>query len=229
MNVMAPLYTVDIFGYHMGSGVVTQWGVMIFLIIVLSILGTKLKSKGKPTKLQACLEMVYEGMESLVSGNMGKSFSGYVPFVGTLAIYLGILNLCGLIGFGPPTRNISVVIGFTVITFVLVHYNAIKFKGFGHYLGGYLNGGVLMLPINIMEKIVFPLSLALRLFGNMLAAAIVMSLIYSGLGHISRVFQFVIPIIPHAYFDLFDGVIQTVIFLMLTIITIKLESQAEEV
>ena len=227
MNVFAPLFTINIFGFSVGSGVVIQWGVMIFLIVVCSILARNLK-KGIPTKLQATLEIVYEAIEGMVAGNMGKGYSGYIPFVGTLAIYLGILNLCGLIGFGPPTRNLSVVIGFTIITFVLVHYNSIKKKRLG-YIKDYGKPYLLMLPINIIEKVVFPVSLALRLFGNMLAAAIVMGLIYSGLGHISMFAQIGLPILPHAFFDLFDGCIQTVIFVMLTIITIKLEGETEAV
>ncbi|MGL5822003.1 MAG: F0F1 ATP synthase subunit A [Sarcina sp.] len=231
MNVFAPLYTLNIFGIKVDSWIVTQWGVMIFLIIVGLILGVKFKKKNSkeyPSKLQVVIEMIYEAVGGMVNENLGDKFRGYVPFVGTLFVYLWILNLCGLIGFGPPTRNLSTVIGFTVITFVLVHYNAIKGKGFGKYLKGYTEPYVLMLPINIIEKIVFPVSLCLRLFGNMLAAAIVMSLIYMGLGGISTLAQFGVPIIPHAFFDLFDGTIQTIIFVMLTVITIKLESQTEE-
>ncbi|MGL4656538.1 MAG: F0F1 ATP synthase subunit A [Sarcina sp.] len=229
MNVFAPLFTINILGFKVGSAVVIQWGVMIFLIIVCSILAKNLKKEGKPGKLQSALEMLYEAITGMVDGNMGKGYSGYIPFVGTLILYLGILNLCGLIGFGPPTRNLSVVIGFTTITFVLVHYNAIKKKHLGGYLKDYGKPYLPMLPINIIEKIVFPVSLALRLFGNMLAAAIVMGLIYMGLGHIAMFAQFAIPIIPHAFFDLFDGSIQTIIFVMLTIITIKLEGETETV
>lgn len=223
MNVFAPLYTWNIFGYTVNGDIVTQWGVMIVLIIVGFLLSRNL-SVENPGKLQVTVEMIYEMIGNLVDENMGDEYTGYVPFVGTLFIYLLILDLCGLIGFGPPTRNLSVVIGFTAITFILVHYNAIRKKGLGGYFKGYGQPYVAMLPINIIEKISFPLSLALRLFGNMLTAAIVMGLIYSGLGHISMFAQFGIPIIPHAYFDLFDGVVQTIIFVMLTIITIKLEA-----
>ncbi|MGL4451300.1 MAG: F0F1 ATP synthase subunit A [Sarcina sp.] len=228
MNVFAPVFTVNILGFKVGSGIVIQWGVMIVLIILGVLLARNLK-KGKPSKIQTVLEMMYEGFNGLVAGNMGKDYFSYVPYIGTLALFLGVLDLCGLIGFGPPTRNLSVVIGFTTITFVLVHYNSIKRKRLGGYLKGYCKPFALMLPINIIEKIVFPVSLALRLFGNMLAAYIVMTLIYTGLGHITMFAQLIIPIIPHAFFDLFDGTIQTIIFVMLTAITIKIEGQTEEV
>lgn len=223
MNVFAPLFTIHIFGFAVDSDIVTQWGVMIFLIILGFVLTRKV-SVDKPSKLQVGIEMVYDLFAGLVSENMGEGYGGYTAYVGTLAIYLGILNLCGLIGFGPPTRNLSVVVGFTIITFFLVHYNAIRKNGLGGYIGSYAKPYVAMIPINIMEVLVFPLSLALRLFGNMLAAAIVMSLIYIGLGHISMFAQLILPVIPHSFFDLFDGVIQTIIFVMLTIITIKIQA-----
>jgi F-type H+-transporting ATPase subunit a len=73
-----------------------------------------------------------------------------------------------------------------------------------------------MLPINIMERVMLPISLALRLFGNMLAATLVVELVYGALPKIG------LPIIAHAYFDLFDGTIQMLVFSMLTMIQIKL-------
>ncbi|MGL5767743.1 MAG: F0F1 ATP synthase subunit A [Sarcina sp.] len=223
MNVFGPLFTWNIFGMEIPSWIIIQWGVMIVLIIAGILLARKL-SVDKPSKLQVGVEQVYGLIANLVGENMGSKYSGYVPFVGTLAVYLLILDLCGLIGFGPPTRNLSVVIGFTVITVFLVHYNAIRKKGLGGYFKGYAKPYAMMLPINIIEKVSFPLSLALRLFGNMLTAAIVMGLIYSGLRHINVFAQAIIPIIPHSYFDLFDGVVQTIIFVMLTVITIKLDA-----
>lgn len=67
-----------------------------------------------------------------------------------------------------------------------------------------------------------PLSLSLRLFGNMLSATIIMELLYEALGHVSWIAQIGIPVPLHFYFDIFDGTIQMVIFVMLTMINIKL-------
>lgn len=82
-----------------------------------------------------------------------------------------------------------------------------------------------MLPLNIMERVVLPISLSLRLFGNMLAATLLIDLIYEALGHFGSLFQIGLPIIVHGYFDIFDGAIQMIVFTMLTIINIKLTTE----
>lgn len=225
MDVFGELFELKIAGFAISGDIVIQWVVML-IIILAAILCTRKFSVEKPGKVQVVVEMIYETISNLVDENMDKSYSSYIPFVGTLAIYLGFLNILGIFGFASPTRNLSVVVGFTAITFILVHANSIKRNGVVSYFKSYGRPFVAMLPITIMEKIVFPLSLALRLFGNVLAATIVMELVYMGLSNIAWVAELIIPIAPHAFFDLFDGVIQTIIFVMLTIITIKL--QAEE-
>ncbi|MGV3024447.1 F0F1 ATP synthase subunit A [Clostridium thermobutyricum] len=225
MDVFGELFELKIAGLSISGDIVIQWVVMGILILIAMIF-TRNFSVENPSKIQIVLELIYEKVNNLVEENMDKSYSSYIPFVGTLAIYLGVLNILGIFGFAPPTRNLSVVTGFTIITFVLVHGNAIKRNGLKSYFKSYGRPFVAMLPITIMEKIVFPLSLALRLFGNVLAATIVVELVYTGLSKINWFAQLVIPIAPHGFFDLFDGTIQTIIFVMLTIITIKL--QAEE-
>lgn len=224
MDVFGPLFQLNIGSFSISGDIVIQWAIMIVLIIIAFIASRNLKVE-KPSKFQLLLEMAYSTISNLVDENMGKEYKSFVPFVGTLAIFLGFLNISGVFGFASPTRNLSVVIGFTLITFFLVHGNAIKKNGVKNYIKSYGKPYIAMLPITLMEAIVFPLSLALRLFGNMLAASIVIKLIYMGLGKISFFAQLVLPIIPHSFFDLFDGVIQTIIFVMLTIITIKLEGE----
>ncbi|MFR5266597.1 F0F1 ATP synthase subunit A [Clostridium sp.] len=222
MNVFGPLFIWHIGPLAINADIVIQWFVMLFLIVLLGGLATTFKVEN-PGKIQCILEMIYEYISDLVDSNMGLDFHGYVPFVGTLFLFLFMLDCLGLIGFGPPTRNLSVVIGFTVIAILIIHGTAIKRKGVGRYFKGFIHPYAAMLPLNIMEAIVFPLSLCLRLWGNMLAAAIVMSLVYKWLYSIAWVAQIGFPIMPHSFFDLFDGALQTVIFVMLVVINIKLE------
>ena len=136
-------------------------------------------------------------------------------------IYLIFLNFMGLIGIKPPTQDLSVTIGLALTTFIAIHYTAIKRNGFGGYLKGYIHPFAFMAPINFMERVMLPVSLALRLFGNMLAATILVDLVYEVLGH----FAIGLPIIVHGYFDVFDGTIQMLVFSMLTMIQIKLTAE----
>lgn len=226
MNVFAPMFEINILGLQIDSTIIIQWIVML-LIFLVSVLLTRKLSVFKPNKIQVVFEIGYQGVCGLVNGNMGDEFKNYIPFVGTLMVFLGFLNLTGLIGIEPPTKDLSVVIGFSAITFFLVHYNSIKRKGIKTYIKSYTKPYIPMIVINIIEKLVFPVSLTLRLFGNILAGSIILSLAYTGLSSISIFAQIGFPIIPHAFFDIFDGIIQTIIFVMLTIINIKIESDNE--
>jgi F-type H+-transporting ATPase subunit a len=82
-----------------------------------------------------------------------------------------------------------------------------------------------MLPINLMERFVLVMSLTLRLYGNMVAAVVLVELVYQALGSIGMIAQFGSPVLIHLYFDLFDGAIQMIVFSMLTMINIKVTAE----
>ena len=108
-----------------------------------------------------------------------------------------------------------------IITFFIVQINAIKKNGFGHYLKGYAHPFAFLLPLNLVERFVLPVSLSLRLFGNMTAAVVVLDLVYNSLAKVAWVAQLGIPVPVHAFFDIFDGGMQMFIFVMLTMVNIK--------
>lgn len=203
-----------------GRDIIVQW-VIILVLGGVSYLLTR-NFKNIPGKKQTALEMLYKTVADLVVGNMGESYRNFIPYVGSLMVYLIALNFTGLVGVKPPTQNLSVTAALAATSFFVIHATAIKRNGFGHYLKGYTEPFVPMLPLNIMERVVLPISLSLRLFGNMLAATLLIDLIYEALGHFGTLFQIGLPIIVHGYFDIFDGAIQMIVFTMLTIINIKL-------
>lgn len=208
-----------IFTLDITTSIVIQWVIIAILGIGSFLLTRNLKEK--PDKKQAALEKIYDTVKSVVESTMGESYLNFIPYIGSLMVYLIFLNFMGLIGIKPPTQDLSVTVGLAITTFVTIHYTAIKRNGFGRYLKGYAAPFAFMTPINIMERVMLPVSLALRLFGNMLAATILVDLVYEALGH----FAIGIPIIVHGYFDLFDGTIQMLVFSMLTMIQIKLTSE----
>ncbi|MBK1811432.1 F0F1 ATP synthase subunit A [Clostridium sp. YIM B02505] len=216
------VYKVPIGGttFNITLALVIEWIVLV-IIAAACIISTR-NLKKIPDKKQTVLEAIYEFVNNTVVDNMGESFKSFVPYIGTIGVYLLFLNLIGLLGFKPPTMNINVVISFSLMTFLLVHGTAIKRVGFGHYLGGYAKPFWPMLPLNILERAILPVSLSLRLFGNILAGTVLVELIYYALHHISWFAQLGIPILFHGYFDIFDGLIQMVIFVMLTMINIKI-------
>ena len=224
MNVFAPNFTVNIAGIKIIAPIIYEWATMIFLIIA-SILLTRKMSTRNPSKIQTLIEMLYSFLEGLVVGNVGEEYSNFIPVLGTMFMMLFILDTSGMLGFSEATSNLSVTAGFTIITFCIMHGNAIKKNGVKEYFKGYARPYVPMILLNLMELFILPLSLCLRLFGNMLAAAIVVGLVYSGLNSLNWACQLVIPIPVHLFFDAFDGIIQTIIFVMLTVMYMKLQAE----
>lgn len=225
MEKFEPLFYLNLLGYKFGvtSSLMIQW-VIIVMVSILAILFTR-NLKKIPDRRQSVVELLVETFNGLVKENMGEGYKPFVPYVGTLAIFLLLMNLVGLIGLKPPTLDLSVVAGLALITFVIVQANAIKKIGIGHYFSGYFQPYAAMLPLNLIERFMLPISLTLRLFGNMTAAVVIMDMIYEALGHVAWAAQLVIPVPLHAYFDVFDGTIQMIIFMMLTMINIKIAAE----
>ena len=211
------------FPVEINQDIIIQWVVIAILGITAYLLTKDLGRK--PNKKQVVLESIYKYVEGLVSDNMGNSYVSYIPYVGTLVVYLLCLNLMGVIGIDPPTSNLSVAAGLGISTFLVVNATAIVKNGLWGYTKAFGQPYAFMLPINIMERVVLPVSLTLRLFGNMYAAALLVGMIYNALSKISIFAQIGLPIIAHAYFDLFDGTIQMLVFTMLTIINIKMTAE----
>ena len=217
-----PLFYLNLLGYKFGvtESLLFQW-ILIAIISIIAIISTRNLNK-VPNRKQSVVEIVVETFNSLVRENMGEGYSAFVPYIGTLAIFLLSMNLLGLFGLKPPTLDFSVVAGLALISFVVVQVNAIKKIGMGHYFGGYFKPFAALLPLNLVERFMLPISLTLRLFGNMTAAFVVMEMVYGALGHLGWIAQIGIPVPLHAYFDVFDGTIQMVIFMMLTMVNIKI-------
>lgn len=223
MELVAPIFSFKIGSLVIDSDIVFQWLVILVLGVTAYLLTRDLKAK--PSKRQVAIEYIYDTVYNLVKDNMGEKNLSFVPYIGSLMAYLLVLNLLGLIGIMPPTRDLNVTAALAFISFCVIQANTIKKNGVGGYLHGYTQPFALMLPLNIMERVILPVSLSLRLFGNMLAATILVELVYEALGHVAMVAQIGLPIFVHAYFDVFDGTIQMIVFVMLTMINIKITAE----
>jgi len=221
MEKIEPLFHINFFGYSIGiaQSILVQWCIMA-LVTILCIYFTR-DLKIIPNKKQNIIEIVMDSINKLVRDNMGEDYMSFVPFVGTIAVFLIFMNLTGLIGIKPPTVDYSVALALGLITFFTVQWYAIKKVGLGHYFKGYAEPFAFILPINLIERVMLPISLSFRLFGNMTAGVVIIELAYRSLASLNGFAQLVIPIPLHFYFDLFDGLIQMVIFVMLTMVNIK--------
>lgn len=225
LEPIRPLFSYEIgnFTFNITASIIIQWIVILILGIGAFLLTRNLKLK--PNKKQSALEKIYQTIRDLVVSIMGEEYESFLPYIGTLMIYLLTLNLIGLLGFKPPTADLSVTAAFAMVTFLVVNLNAINKHGLFSYGKGLAQPYAFMLPINIMERFVLLISLSLRLFGNMYASVVLVDLVYHALGSISVIAQFGSPVLVHMYFDLFDGAIQMIVFSMLTMINIKVTAE----
>jgi len=213
----------EVFEFHVFNqtvivtmSVILQWIIMAVLIVSVLLLTRNL---GKiPTKKQTVIEMIVNLFNGIVCSNLGNSYKRrFVPFIGTLGIFIVLMNMTGLVGFAPSTKDINVTLTLALVSAFVINANAIAHNGLGGYLHSYIKPYPFMLPMNLIEKFTVPLSLCLRLFINMLVGVIFMELIYMAMGH----FAFILPVPMHFFFDLFVAVIQTYVFMMLTIVFTK--------
>ncbi len=186
------------------------------LIILAIVVRIKLKdTDGKPGGLQNVIELVVEMLDGMVHSSMGEKGKGFRNYLGTLFIFILFCNLSGLFGLRPPTADYGVTLALGLITFFLVQINNVRYNKFGA-ITELFQPVPFLFPINFIGEIAVPISLSLRLFGNILAGTVIMGLIY---GLLSKV-AFIWPGALHAYFDVFSGAIQTYVFCMLTMVFI---------
>lgn len=194
------------------QSVLVTWGVMAFLVII-SIICTR-NLKIVPTGKQALLETALGLLQNLFKAQVGEKGQKYIPYLMTMILYLAVSNVLGLIGIAPPTKDLNTTAGLAIMSIIFVQYAGIRERGVGGWLKSFTEPIIGITPLNLMELIIKPLSLCMRLFGNILGAYIVMELvIYNA--------PAVVPLVASAYFDIFDGLLQAFVFAFLTSLYIK--------
>ena len=213
-------YDFNLFGFPVSintSQVTTV--IVIGFILILALIARRAVLNGDPDNpgmIQNVTEMLIEFLDGLVLSGMGKRAKIYRNFILTLMIFICISNISGIFGLRPPTADFAVTFGMGIIVFFIIQYVNFKNNGFGAITGLFQPLPVLF-PINLIGEFANPISLSLRLFGNVVGGTIMLGLYY---GLIPWFAKLGIPAFLHAYLDLFSGVIQTYVFAMLTMVWI---------
>lgn len=208
------VFTIPVFGgLPVKESVVVTWIIMA-VILVLSVLLTKNLSVENPGKGQVVLETLVNGGHHFFEETLGEKGKAYIPYMMTVVLYIGIANLIGLIGFKPPTKDMNVTAALAIMSIVLIEAAGIREKGGKGWLKSFAEPIPIILPINVMEVFIKPLSLCMRLFGNVLGSFVIMELL-------KLLVPAVVPAVFSCYFDIFDGLIQAYVFVFLTSLFIK--------
>lgn len=169
-------FTIPIFGgIPVPDSCVVTWLMMAVLVALSIILTHKLKKV--PTGRQCLLEIGITKLNDFFLGILGPHGKKYLPILETLIIYIGFSNIIGIFGFVPPTKDINVTAALAGIAIILIQLTSIIERGGIGWVKGFAKPMAIMIPINILELVTRPLSLCMRLFGNVLGAFVVMELI----------------------------------------------------
>ncbi|NLL77864.1 MAG: F0F1 ATP synthase subunit A [Clostridiales bacterium] len=203
------VFTIPIFGgIPVMESVVVTWIIMAVLTLLSIVLVRNLEVENVGRK-QLMLEAAIGGLYQFFDGCVGRHGRRYIPYLITAALYIGLANLIGLFGFKPPTKDLNVTIALALISIILIEVAGFRQKGLKGFLKSFAQPIAIMLPINILELFIRPLSLCMRLFGNVLGSFVVMELI-------KLLVPAVVPVAFSLYFDIFDGLIQAYVFVFLT-------------
>jgi F-type H+-transporting ATPase subunit a len=204
---------------------ITVTSVIVFIIAVLATRNLSMK----PTGMQNFLEWVMDFVKNIIKSNMDWKTGGRFHVLGlTLIMYIFVANMLGLpfsvvidgeLWWKSPTADPVVTLTLATMVVALSHYYGIKLHGFGHYAKGFVTPMWILFPLKIIEEFANTLTLGLRLYGNIFAGEILLSLLAGGLATgVGGTIAAIIPTIAWQGFSIFVGAIQAFIFTMLTMV-----------
>lgn len=202
-------FTIPVFGgIPIAESVAVSW-IIMGVLVVLSIVLTRHLRVTEPTRRQVALETAVTGLEHIFDGILGEKGRRYVPYMVTVLLYIGVSNIIGLFGLKPPTKDLNVTAALALMSIILVETSGIRSKGLKGWLKSFADPSPVIAPMNLLEVIIRPLSLCMRLFGNVLGAFVIMELI-------KQLLPVALPVPFSLYFDIFDGLLQAYVFTFLT-------------
>ena len=213
VSIFAP--QVPFFGLQLSNSVIYSW-VVIAAVTLLSLLFRFLavpNFKQVPGTLQSMMEGAVEAARSYTRGKVHGVSDALCCYIVTVVVFLVGCASMELFGLRAPTADITVTFALALITFILINYYGVKVKGAGGRVKSFMKPSPIMFPIKLITEIAVPVSLACRLFGNMLGGLIVMDLLYVAMGN----FAVGAPAILGLYFNVFHPLIQAYIFVTLTL------------
>ena len=229
-----PTHAASLFDFYpsITGSIIMSWIVMAVVIIPLTIAARRLKEI--PSGAQNVLEFAIEGLTSFAMGIGGPGAKRFITFFLACFLFIVVSNWSGLIPgvgrvheFRAPTSDVNVTVGLALVAFVYFHYQGVRALGIGGYLGKVftLKGGPIGLFVGVLEfflEIVKPITLAMRLFGN----------IYGGELALTVMTTITLAFIPVALYglELFVGLMQGIIFSVLVLVftMLAMEGHHEE-
>lgn len=213
MAGLSPQVIFTIFDLKITDTVVSTW-IMMLIIIILAIIIERFK----PDLGELIVEFISNTARSVMSKE--TDVTKYMPFLGTLGLFLIFANIFGIVPrMVSPTANINTTIALSILVFFAVHFYGIREKGLWGYIKDLVNP-IFILPLEIVGQLSRTLSLAVRLFGNILSTDLIVAIVFT-------LIPFIAPL-PLAALGMLTGVLQAYIFLVLASLYIASAVEVQE-
>ena len=199
--------------FKLNATIAFTWVLMIVLAAGSKLITRRLTSSPDRSRWQNMLEIIVTGIEQQIEAVGLSQPRRYLPFLGTLFLFLALAALCTIIpGYEPPTASLSTTAALALCVLIAVPLFGIIEQGIGGYLESYLQPTFIMLPFNIISECSRTLALAVRLFGNMMSGAMIIAILLT-------ITPFIFPIFM-TLLGLLTGMVQAYIFSILAAVYI---------
>lgn len=224
MNSAVTLTPDEIVLYQLGplelnATVVFTWVTMLLLVLMALLVRRGINSEVEISPGQNLLEIIVGGMRDQIRELAGQGPDQYLPFVGTLFLFIATCNILSVVpGYQAPTSSLSTTLGLALCVFVSVPVYGISRRGLRGYLRQYIQPTPVMLPFHIIGEVSRTIALAIRLFGNIMAGALIAAVLL-------KVAPIVLPTVMQAL-SLLTGLVQAYIFAVLAMVYIASATRA---
>lgn len=203
----------------LNATVAYTWVIMLLLSVGAWLVTRRLSTGAHLSRWQNMLEVLVTGMRDQIREVSRQEPGAYLPFIGTLFLFIATANLLMIIpGYVPPTGSLSTTTALALAVFIAVPVFGIAQEGWLRYLGQYVKPTIFMLPFNIIGELSRTIALAVRLYGNIMSGTVIVAILL-GLA------PFFFPIVMQLL-GLVTGLIQAYIFAVLAMVYIASASSA---
>jgi F-type H+-transporting ATPase subunit a len=204
----------EIWGISVNATIFYTWVVMALLTVCAILITRNLRPDVPPNRWRTMLEVIVQGIQSQIEEVAGRREPHLLYYAGTLFLFVAMSNLLLVIpGFEPPTASLSTTTALALSVLIAVPLFGISSRGVGGYLKTYIEPSVIMLPFNIISEFSRGISLAIRLYGNIMSGAVIAAILLS-------VAPFFFPVVMDVL-GLLTGLIQAYIFAILATVYIS--------
>jgi F-type H+-transporting ATPase subunit a len=204
----------SVYGIAVNATIVNTWIIMAFLVGVSALITRNLRSDVPPNRWRTALEVIVNGIVGQIAEITDRRDPRVMYFAGTLFLFIVTANLLTVVpGFDTPTASLSTTAALALSVLIAVPMFGVGSRGVGGYLKSYLEPSVIMLPFNIIAEFSRGISLAIRLYGNIMSGAVIAVILLG-------VAPFFFPVLMDLL-GLLTGVIQAYIFAILATVYIS--------